>query len=131
MGSDRPDAGGCREERRERDRSWLDEAIRKVEADSNRSADTHLLVFPLPEDTEVDVHPEFTMSISDIRELRKVGGYGWKSKMVIGWATGREVLDGLEITDKDGKKVILTTIKGRDELFNRLLSMGNHKWEAY
>ena len=29
-------------------RAWLDEAIRKVEADANRSADTHLLSFPLP-----------------------------------------------------------------------------------
>jgi hypothetical protein len=84
-----------------------------------------------PEDTDIDVHPEFTMGISDIRELRKVGGYGWKSKMIIGWATGREVLDGLEITDKDGQKVVLTTIKGRDELFNRLIAMGNHKWEAF
>jgi len=29
-------------------RAWVNEAIRKVEADSNRSADTHLHVFPLP-----------------------------------------------------------------------------------
>ncbi|WP_205752835.1 PLP-dependent cysteine synthase family protein [Cryptosporangium phraense] len=31
-----------------RDRDWIDEAIRLVEADANRSADTHLLTFPLP-----------------------------------------------------------------------------------
>ena len=30
------------------DRSWLDWALGQVEADSNRSADTHLHVFPLP-----------------------------------------------------------------------------------
>jgi len=29
-------------------RDWADEAIRRVEADANRSADTHLLTFPLP-----------------------------------------------------------------------------------
>ena len=29
-------------------RHWVDEAVRKVEADANRSADTHLLVFDLP-----------------------------------------------------------------------------------
>jgi cysteine synthase len=29
-------------------RAWVNEAIRKVEADANRSADTHLHVFPLP-----------------------------------------------------------------------------------
>ena len=30
------------------DRDWIHEAIAKVEADPNRSADTHLLVVPLP-----------------------------------------------------------------------------------
>ncbi len=30
-------------------RAWLKEAVRKVQADANRSADTHLLLFPLPE----------------------------------------------------------------------------------
>src|SRR3954447_20330968 len=51
-----PPDGCCREEHRERDRSWVSEAGRKVEADSNRSADTHLHVFPLPEDWDVDLY---------------------------------------------------------------------------
>ena len=83
-----------------------------------------------PGETEVELHPEFTMGIADIVELRKMGGYSWKSKLVIGWATGREVLDGLEIVDSKGNRVVLTAIKGRDELFNRLISMGKHKWES-
>jgi cysteine synthase A len=29
-------------------RAWSEEAVRRVEADANRSADTHLLAFPLP-----------------------------------------------------------------------------------
>ncbi|MEO5878145.1 MAG: PLP-dependent cysteine synthase family protein [Streptosporangiaceae bacterium] len=37
-------------------RSWIAEAIRKVEADANRSADTHLHVFPLPEEWGVDLY---------------------------------------------------------------------------
>lgn len=37
-------------------RAWVKEAIRKVEADANRSADTHLHVFPLPEDWGVDLY---------------------------------------------------------------------------
>ena len=36
--------------------TWVNEAIRKVEADSNRSADTHLHVFPLPADWDVDLY---------------------------------------------------------------------------
>jgi cysteine synthase A len=38
------------------DRAWVNEAIRKVEADSNRSADTHLHVFPLPEAWDIDLY---------------------------------------------------------------------------
>lgn len=37
-------------------RGWVAEAIGKVEADTNRSADTHLLVFPLPPDWGVDLY---------------------------------------------------------------------------
>ena len=37
-------------------RAWLNEALRKVEADANRSADTHLHVFPLPAEWDVDLY---------------------------------------------------------------------------
>ena len=44
------DDGCCRTAVRDsgEDRAWVHDAIRKVEADANRSADTHLHVFPLP-----------------------------------------------------------------------------------
>jgi len=37
-------------------RAWLKEAVRKVQADANRSADTHLLRFPLPEEWGIDLY---------------------------------------------------------------------------
>ncbi|WP_371477972.1 PLP-dependent cysteine synthase family protein [Kitasatospora sp. NBC_00315] len=37
-------------------RSWLKEAVRKVQADANRSADTHLLRFPLPAHWGIDLY---------------------------------------------------------------------------
>lgn len=37
-------------------RSWVQEAIRRIEADANRSADTHLHVFPLPPEWGVDLY---------------------------------------------------------------------------
>jgi cysteine synthase len=37
-------------------RAWLNEAIRRVEADANRSADTHLHVFPLPTAWGIDLY---------------------------------------------------------------------------
>jgi cysteine synthase A len=51
-----PAPGACREVHRSSDRTWLNEAVRKVEADSNRSADTHLHVFPLPASWDVDLY---------------------------------------------------------------------------
>jgi cysteine synthase len=38
------------------DRAWVAEAVRRVEADANRSADTHLHVFPLPGPDGVDLY---------------------------------------------------------------------------
>lgn len=37
-------------------RAWLNEAIRRVEADANRSADTHLHVFPLSPEWGIDLY---------------------------------------------------------------------------
>ncbi|MEP6851826.1 MAG: PLP-dependent cysteine synthase family protein [bacterium] len=37
-------------------RAWVDEAVRRVDADSNRSADTHLVLLDLPPDWGVDVY---------------------------------------------------------------------------
>ncbi|HEY2043532.1 MAG TPA: PLP-dependent cysteine synthase family protein [Jatrophihabitans sp.] len=37
-------------------RAWCDEAMRKVEADANRSADTHLVRFELPTDWGIDLY---------------------------------------------------------------------------
>jgi hypothetical protein len=60
-----------------------------------------------------------------------VGGLGWKTKLVVGWATDREIADGLLIIDKNGKKTQITAIALREELFNRLVAMGQHMWEAW
>jgi len=37
-------------------RDWANEAVRRVEADANRSADTHLHTFPLPAEWEIDLY---------------------------------------------------------------------------
>lgn len=39
-----------------RTRSWVNEAVRMVNADANRSADTHLLVYPLPPEWGIDLY---------------------------------------------------------------------------
>ncbi|UKZ78543.1 hypothetical protein TrVFT333_006289 [Trichoderma virens FT-333] len=77
-----------------------------------------------------DVNPAWTVAIEDIAELKKVGGLGWKSKILVGWAMEREVVDGLVVRTMDGKEHHLTAISMRDELFNRLIAMGHQMWEA-
>src|SRR5207342_1000344 len=37
-------------------REWADEAVRRLEGDANRSADTHLHVFPLPSSWGIDLY---------------------------------------------------------------------------
>ena len=37
-------------------REWCNESVRRIEADANRSADTHLHVFPLPPDWGIDLY---------------------------------------------------------------------------
>ena len=39
-----------------RARAWADEAVRRIEADANRSADTHLHAFPLPAEWGIDLY---------------------------------------------------------------------------
>ncbi|KAE8148119.1 hypothetical protein BDV25DRAFT_131498 [Aspergillus avenaceus] len=75
----------------------------------------------------------FTMPVTDVRELRKIGGFGWKGKLVAGWAEqSKEVVDGLEIVGKDSTQHFqLTAMKTRNELFNRLIAIDGQVWESY
>jgi cysteine synthase len=67
------------------DRAWIAEAIRRVEADANRSADTHLHVFPLPPEWGIDlylkdesVHPTGSLKHRLARSLFLYGlANGW------------------------------------------------------
>jgi cysteine synthase A len=70
---------------REYDRDWVSEAVRRVEADNNRSADTHLHVFPLPVEWGIDlylkdesVHPTGSLKHRLARSLFLYGlANGW------------------------------------------------------
>ena len=75
--------------------------------------------------------PDWAVSIADIAEIKKVGGLGWKGKIVVGWATNREVKDGIEIVARDGARYRAMAMKERNELFNRLVAMGQQVWESY
>ena len=83
------------------------------------------------EQTADELDPVWSIPIEDIRELKKIGGLGWKAKIVVGWATDKTIADGLEIVDAHGGVYKLTAIGLRDELFNRLIALGAQKWESW
>jgi len=76
-------------------------------------------------------HIQWAVPIRDITELKKVGGLGWKGRILVGWATDREVKDSIIIVDRAGKEYKATALAERDELYNRLIAMGQQVWEAY
>lgn len=75
--------------------------------------------------------PIWSVAVADIQELKKIGGLGWKAKLVVGWALDREIADGIQIQDRQGNQFTLTAMTLRDELFNRLIAMGGQKWECW
>jgi hypothetical protein len=77
------------------------------------------------------VKPVWSVPVADVAEIRKIGGYGWKAKLVVGWSMEREVKDGLVIRTVAGEEHKITAVPLRDELFNRLVAVGGQKWEAW
>lgn len=67
--------------------------------------------------------------VSAITALRKHAGYGFKTKMTAGWALDKRLNDSLGITDSTGHDWAVTAIPSRDALFNRLIAIGEQKWE--
>ncbi|KAL4928894.1 DUF3292 domain-containing protein [Aspergillus undulatus] len=75
----------------------------------------------------------FDMPVTDIREMRKIGGMGWKGKLITGWAVGgKEVVDGMIVTGvNDHQRFQLTAMSKRDELFNRLVAIDGQVWQSF
>ncbi|KAJ5137266.1 Methyltransferase type 11 [Penicillium atrosanguineum] len=75
----------------------------------------------------------FTIPVSDILEMKKQGGMGWKGKLVVGWAIGsKEVVDGLLIQGKEPHQTYQLTAMGtRNQLFNRLIAIDGQVWETF
>lgn len=77
----------------------------------------------LPGTDEFD--PKFSIQIEDIKELKKLGGLGWKTKLVVGGLLGMEVIDGMTLITPEGETT-LTALPRRDELFNRLIALSQN-----
>ncbi|KAJ5266980.1 hypothetical protein N7478_009788 [Penicillium angulare] len=75
----------------------------------------------------------FSIPVSDIKEMKKQGGLGWKGKLVVGWAIGgKEVVDGLLLVGKAPRQSYQLTAMGtRNQLFNRLIAIDGQVWECF
>ncbi|KAJ5818536.1 hypothetical protein N7474_004127 [Penicillium riverlandense] len=74
----------------------------------------------------------FSLPVPEIQEMKKLGGMGWKGKLLVGWAMGsKEVVDGLLIVGKEpGQSYQLTAMGTRNQLFNRLVAIDGQVWES-
>ncbi|PGG99798.1 hypothetical protein AJ79_08420 [Helicocarpus griseus UAMH5409] len=74
----------------------------------------------------------FSIPIHEIQELKKIGGMGWKGKLLVGWSEpNKEVVDGLTIVGKNSdQRYQVTAIGRRNSLFNRLIAMNGTFWES-
>ena len=58
--------------------------------------------------------------------MKKLGGLGWKSKLVLSDLLDIDLADAVEVTTVDGKKTTFTAHPRRDALFNRLLALSHN-----
>ncbi|KAF7715472.1 Uncharacterized protein PECH_007102 [Penicillium ucsense] len=74
----------------------------------------------------------FQIPVTDIRELKKTEGLGWKGKLIVELTAGsKEAADGLVINGKEeGQSFHLTGMRSRNQLFNRLVAMDAQFWES-
>ncbi|KAK4237102.1 hypothetical protein C8A03DRAFT_16312 [Achaetomium macrosporum] len=82
-------------------------------------------------DGVVSFDDDWRIRVADVTELKKHSGMGMKTKLAVGWATERDVADGIEIKDRRGDAYVLSAVPLRDQLFNRLCAMGGQKWEVW
>ncbi|KAG9240270.1 hypothetical protein BJ878DRAFT_304250 [Calycina marina] len=76
------------------------------------------------------LNPAFTIVIKDIKRLKRATASANKiSQKAAEWTDGRELLDSVEIDDLSGKTWRFTALPERDEVFNRLISIGSQRWE--
>ncbi|KAJ6111449.1 hypothetical protein N7523_007510, partial [Penicillium sp. IBT 18751x] len=69
--------------------------------------------------------------VTDIRELKKTEGLGWKGKLIVELTAGsKEAADGLVVGGKDGQSFHLTGMRSRNQLFNRLIAIDAQFWES-
>lgn len=75
----------------------------------------------------------FQVPVTDIKELKKTEGLGWKGKLIVELTAGsKESADGLIVVSgtEPTQSFHLTGMRTRNQLFNRLIAMDAQFWES-
>ncbi|KAJ5718599.1 hypothetical protein N7488_004245 [Penicillium malachiteum] len=74
----------------------------------------------------------FQIPVTEIKELKKTEGLGWKRKLIVELTAGsKEAADGLVVIGDDlGQSYHLTGMRSRNQLFNRLVAIDAQFWES-
>ncbi|KAJ5772587.1 hypothetical protein N7520_003116 [Penicillium odoratum] len=74
----------------------------------------------------------FQIPVTEIKELKKTEGLGWKRKLIVELTAGsKEAADGLVVSGDDLEQSYhLTGMRSRNQLFNRLVAMDAQFWES-
>lgn len=74
--------------------------------------------------------PVVEILLRDIKQLKRATAFSVKAaEMAADWGTGDELLGSVEIDDAKNKTWRFTALPERDELFNRLVAIGDQRWE--
>jgi hypothetical protein len=84
---------------------------------------------PRPNGRHKGLDPVFRIAVKDIIRLKRATAFVSKpAEMAADWSTDK-LLGSVEIDDQSGKTWRFTALPERDELFNRLVAIGDHRWE--
>ncbi|KGO42812.1 Protein of unknown function DUF3292 [Penicillium expansum] len=74
----------------------------------------------------------FQIPVTEIKELKKTEGLGWKGKLIVELTAGsKEAAGGLVVSgDELGQSYHLTGMRSRNQLFNRLVAIDAQFWES-
>ncbi|KAJ5835445.1 hypothetical protein N7447_001471 [Penicillium robsamsonii] len=74
----------------------------------------------------------FQIPVTEIKELKKTEGLGWKGKLIVELTAGsKEAADGLVVSGAElGQSYHLTGMRSRNQLFNRLIAIDAQFWES-
>lgn len=76
------------------------------------------------------LEPVFEIAVSDIKRVKRATAFvNTTVESVAAFCSDKELLASLEIEDEKEKTWRLTAMPERDELFNRLVAIGNQRWE--